>query len=208
MNAMDLHQPNILKLNKLWQPIYIDRPVCVFPDLYNSVLLALNIEYGLHKDGTADFTSPINIEPVDWARWITLPIRSFDNSINTPNMKLRLPTVVVTKYYSKMPIKTWSLTLSNLWLRDKGICQYSNKKLSKTQASIDHVIPVSKGGQHKFTNTVLCDRNLNSFKSDRTPKEAGLTLLREPKEPNRIPVCSMIQNKFNIRDWDLFLINN
>lgn len=205
---IDLTQSNILKLNKLWQPIYIDKAINVFPDLYNDVLFALNIEYGTHENGSTDFSKPTNIEPVDWERWITLPLREFDNVIHTPTMELRLPTVVVTRNYSKMPVKKWSVTLGNLWIRDKGICQYSNKKLTKNQASIDHVIPVSKGGQHKFTNTVLCDRSLNSFKSDKTPKEAGLSLIKEPKEPNHIPVCSMIQNKFGIEDWNLFLINS
>jgi 5-methylcytosine-specific restriction endonuclease McrA len=46
--------------------------------------------------------------------------------------------------------------------RDGNLCFYSNKEMTKEQASIEHLIPLSKGGKNNMDNLVLClkDENL------------------------------------------------
>jgi hypothetical protein len=43
--------------------------------------------------------------PVSWVEWITLPIRSWDLTINSPNVKIRVPTVIIATNFNKMPVK-------------------------------------------------------------------------------------------------------
>lgn len=64
--------------------------------------------------------------------------------------------------------------------RDNHTCQYcgSNKHLT-----LDHVIPVSRGGQHTWNNVVAACERCNQRKSDRTPLEAGMPLRTNPKAP-------------------------
>ena len=50
---------------------------------------------------------------------------------------------------------------------------------------------------------VLCHKDLNSKKGSKTPEEAGLKLIREPKEMGVAFVCDIL--KFNNHvDWTLF----
>ena len=64
--------------------------------------------------------------------------------------------------------------------RDQHCCQYcrSHRKLT-----LDHVIPKAQGGQHTWDNVVTACEPCNSGKGDRTPIEAGMTLLTQPKAP-------------------------
>ncbi|WP_026100111.1 HNH endonuclease [Fortiea contorta] len=64
--------------------------------------------------------------------------------------------------------------------RDHHSCQYcgSNKHLT-----LDHVIPRSQGGLHTWNNVVIACARCNSYKSNRTPLEAGMQLRTQPKPP-------------------------
>ena len=92
-----------------------------------------------------------------------------------------------------------------VFLRDKSICQYwhyydlVNGKLIRaelehqhickpSELTIDHVMPVSRGGKtNDFTNAVCACRYCNEIiKKNQTPEEAGLRLIRIPKEPKRV----------------------
>lgn len=61
--------------------------------------------------------------------------------------------------------------------RDNWICQLCNKSVSKILdrkivdiASLDHIIPISKGGEHSYANTQLAHLSCNIKKGARTPK--------------------------------------
>ena len=51
-----------------------------------------------------------------------------------------------------------------IYERDKGICQICFKHCRKKDMSIDHVVPLSKGGNHTKQNCVLAHRSCNSRK--------------------------------------------
>ena len=51
------------------------------------------------------------------------------------------------------------------------------------EATVDHVLPVSRGGRSSWGNTVTACYRCNQRKTDRTPHEAGMQLLIEPKLP-------------------------
>jgi 5-methylcytosine-specific restriction endonuclease McrA len=95
----------------------------------------------------------------------------------------------------KIKSSTVSFSKEAVYERDGYICQYqhydNNGKKQKyyctpENVTLDHVIPRSKGGTNSFTNTVTCCKWHNvQIKRGRTPKEAGLELLREPFIPKR-----------------------
>lgn len=78
--------------------------------------------------------------------------------------------------YKKTPIPNeirWSI-----WKRDDFTCQYCG---SREDLSVDHVMPESRGGEMVETNLVTACRKCNSKKNARTPEEAGMKLLKNPK---------------------------
>jgi 5-methylcytosine-specific restriction endonuclease McrA len=66
-----------------------------------------------------------------------------------------------------------------VFARDLGTCQYCGASAE----NLDHVIPRSRGGLHAWENVVASCRKCNAKKEDRTPQEAGFSLLRQPYAP-------------------------
>lgn len=63
--------------------------------------------------------------------------------------------------------------------RDGGLCAYCGGR----GATVDHILPQSRGGRSTWENTVLACGPCNNRKRDRTPEEAGMRLLTEPRIP-------------------------
>ncbi len=142
--------------------------------------------------------------PVDWATWVTLPVRDTDFYIQTHKGRIRAPTVLVTMAFNKVPTKRPKVSSKSIYDRDGGLCQYTGQPVSRARATLDHVQPKSRGGKDTFLNLVLCDKDVNMAKADRTPEEAGLTLIRKPFEPKATPIMSSITP--NHSDWKPFLV--
>lgn len=67
-----------------------------------------------------------------------------------------------------------SISLEKLYERDEGICQLCGKKIyfiedfnSDDYPSIDHIVPLNKGGLHQWENVQLACRRCNSIKKDK-----------------------------------------
>lgn len=59
------------------------------------------------------------------------------------------------------------ITLNKVYERDNGICQLCRTFCNKANASIDHKIPISRGGAHTWDNVQLAHFNCNSAKGNR-----------------------------------------
>jgi 5-methylcytosine-specific restriction endonuclease McrA len=64
--------------------------------------------------------------------------------------------------------------LGTLWIRDGGTCQLCGDPINPAlkapdpkSVSIDHVIPLSRGGEHSYANTQLAHFGCNSRKGSR-----------------------------------------
>lgn len=64
-----------------------------------------------------------------------------------------------------------SITLTKLYMRDQGVCQICGRHIdfdcdsnSDYYPSIDHIIPISKGGEHQWDNVQLACRVCNTLK--------------------------------------------
>jgi 5-methylcytosine-specific restriction endonuclease McrA len=153
-----------------------------------------------------DIEGDEKIYPTKLSDWMQLPVRSHDRAIGTSSGSIRIPTIIVLRDFAKVPIYRPKFCLKNLWVRDGGQCQYSGRMLRPSEASIDHVIPQSRGGATSWENCVLAERRLNSDKGARTPAEAGLKLIKRPITPPPVPVTLTLKNHLNIPDWNHFLI--
>ena len=201
-----------LNLNANWQPVGFKTVKDAIVDLCGAEsygkpsTMALDIEYELDDTGQPIFDEAKSMTPVSWEEWMILPIRPWDLSINSPTRSIRVPTVIIATNFNKMPIKTFKGKPSKdgIWNRDQGICQYTGKKLTKDQSTIDHVIPRSKGGQDTWTNMVVCDKTLNSKKGNKLNSELGLKLKKEPIEPSPSPVSALIREAKH-HTWKHFL---
>lgn len=70
----------------------------------------------------------------------------------------------------------------NLLLRDEHTCQYCGVHGQAADLTIDHVVPVSRGGAAaSWENQVVACRRCNGRKADRLPVEVNLRLLRAPR---------------------------
>jgi 5-methylcytosine-specific restriction endonuclease McrA len=119
-------------------------------------------------------------------------------------MEIRAPRVIIQPNYSKMPTVQPRPTKEAIRKRDGGICQYTGEVLTWKDGNIDHVTPRSQGGRNTFENMVWCHKDINSKKADKTPKQAGLTLIRKPFAPKSLPISSTI-NVAHHPSWVHFL---
>jgi len=72
---------------------------------------------------------------------------------------------------------------TNVYKRDDFTCQFCGKRHAPAQLTFDHVLPKSQGGPTSWTNIVTACLSCNQRKGAKTPKQAGMALLREPREP-------------------------
>ncbi|BCU77113.1 HNH endonuclease [Luteolibacter sp. LG18] len=193
MNANLLHQTTVLVLNRHWQAIDAITPAEAFGHLAAGSARGLLIE------------GPHDMQALEWEEWRGLAPAEGQAAIGTTRGQVRVPTVIVLTRYDRVPMVRLSFGLTGLWERDEGRCQYTGRTLAPAEASIDHVLPRSRGGENNWHNCVLSDRRVNQRKGNRTPEEAGLRLLSVPRKPRPIPASARIRNHHQIEDWDHFL---
>ena len=112
-----------------------------------------------------------------------------------------LPTAIVLAKYVTVPYTNASLSRKNILRRDEYSCQYCAEHLNEANQTLDHVLPVSRGGRHEWTNLVACCKGCNSKKANQTPSEAGMQLLREPHVPSRRVLAIKLVNKKITKSW-------
>jgi 5-methylcytosine-specific restriction endonuclease McrA len=114
-----------------------------------------------------------------------------------------IPSVIKLHYYIKRPNRHRKMTKLEVFNRDKFTCQYCGEQIS--DLTIDHVVPRKRGGRHEWTNVVAACVKCNRKKAGRTPKEAGMPLLSEPKIPTNngfyIPLYFLNSNL----EWQKYL---
>ena len=170
-----LDKPTLV-LNSGWQPITV-------ASVRRSILKVCT--------GLAHFLETESYLLHNFDSWLTLDVKKSEEAIiSSSNIRVRIPEIIVLKSYSSFPHKEVKLTKKNLLIRDNFCCQYSGKRLKPKEATIDHIIPQSRGGLHSWENVVICSAEKNFKKADKTPKEAGMDLLNNPVKPKWSPVYS------------------
>ena len=106
-------------------------------------------------------------------------VAEYDAYVNSPSIKIKIPSVVVLKEYIK-PIKSNAFTRFNLFLRDEFKCQYCG---SIDELTFDHVLPRSQGGRTTWENVVAACSDCNLKKGSKTISKSSLKLLKKPIRP-------------------------
>ena len=85
------------------------------------------------------------------------------------------------KHVSREKRKARELRKSQWWLQQlqKGLCHYCGKQFSPEKLTMDHVVPVARGGKSAKGNIVSCCKACNSDKKYLTPAEMLLKRLEQ-----------------------------
>ena len=67
------------------------------------------------------------------------------------------------------------------------------------------MIPRSQNGGNGWENVVCCCVKCNVKKGGRTPRQAGLKLIKPPVKPRRSPAISISLSKSKYASWQQFL---
>ncbi len=123
-------------------------------------------------------------------------IRSVKDSFKLPKI-LRL----FNRHRSNKSVR---FTRLNVYWRDHFQCQYCSTKLAANQLTLDHVIPVSKGGGTNWENVVTCCPGCNVKKGCKSVRQSNMKLNKKPKRPKWSPqMCLRIKDSDPIewQDW-------
>ena len=131
------------------------------------------------------------LKTVSWKKAMTLifkdvvfPVSYYEDwTVSSAYEDWQVPAVIVLRQRASFEEKI-KFCAENVFIRDKFICQYCGNKFKGHELELEHVIPESRGGQKCFENIVAACSDCNGRKRDRTPKEAGMKLLREPRRPS------------------------
>ena len=138
---------------------------------------------------------PLSLEPWEWTMFLIVKgiitgverlivLEEYDDVfVHTPSRTFALPSVVAHKQFVPPP-KRVPFTKFNIYLRDDFTCQYTGEKCDPEDLTFDHVLPRAQGGKTTWTNIVTASRRINEMKDNRTPRQAGLHLIKKPREPN------------------------
>ena len=127
---------------------------------------------------------PLNI--TTWRRAMVMMLKGKAESLEHDSSRevrrgTHLPTVIRLRQYVRVPFRQLPLTRRNLFHRDNHSCQYCGTR--EQPLSIDHVVPRSRGGADTWDNVTTACLTCNVRKGNRTPKEAGMPLMRPPHRP-------------------------
>lgn len=104
-------------------------------------------------------------------------IRNFERTVEIIIPKvLRLVKLVRSVYRTRVPFSK-----KNVLIRDGFICAYCGR--DDVRLTIDHIIPKSQGGKLDFDNCVASCKPCNNKKNNRTPRQAGMFLIKKPFQP-------------------------
>lgn len=83
---------------------------------------------------------------------------------------------VSEKEQKKEKAKARELRASQWWRQEvgKGICYYCQNKFKPEELTMDHVIPIARGGKSNKKNCVACCKDCNTKKGHKTTAEMAM----------------------------------
>lgn len=104
-------------------------------------------------------------------------------TIRTIREELFMPSIIRIMRINKAQRKSPRYSKHNLWIRDNAACQYCGTRVSKKEATLDHVVPVCQGGKTTWENIVIACLSCNHKKGGRSPEQARMPLIQIPYRP-------------------------
>jgi 5-methylcytosine-specific restriction endonuclease McrA len=102
--------------------------------------------------------------------------------LHSENSTVARPVVIRLITYVNVPRDAHrrKITRRAVFARDSWTCQYCG---SRSNLTVDHVIPRSKGGTSSWENIVASCAPCNRRKGDRLPRQAGMHPRKRPRTP-------------------------
>lgn len=135
-------------------------------------------------------------------------LEAYGTSIRTVDKEFPVPAVVRLNRWVNLKRQSPVIRFSraNVYLRDDHRCQYCYQKFTDRELTLDHVLPVVRGGRKTWENIVTACIRCNQRKSDRKPEEVGLRLLRMPQVPKLLPGMHVtVRTKSHPEIWEPYL---
>lgn len=105
----------------------------------------------------------------------------------------------------RSPPQAPALSREMLFARDRMVCAYCGGRYRVADLTAEHVMPQSRGGANRWTNLVSACRPCNHRKGNRTPEEAGMSLLYVPYTPS-LHEGFILRNRRILADQMAFLM--
>jgi 5-methylcytosine-specific restriction endonuclease McrA len=189
---------SVLVLNKLYMAMHVISVRRAFCLLVKELAEVVTIDDGYYQ--SYDFQS--------W-REVSEARAAFkgpdDDYIRTVHFEIQVPRIIRLLGYDRLPRQRVKFNRRNIFARDGNRCQYCGKKFATSDLSLDHIVPRSQGGQATWQNIVCACLKCNVRKGGRTPREAGMHLIREPVEPRTSPALGLKLSHGKYRSWKAFL---
>jgi 5-methylcytosine-specific restriction endonuclease McrA len=112
--------------------------------------------------------------------------------LRTVSSSYPVPSVIALRRFINVPRRKAHWSRKGVLVRDSYTCIYCGvrpgdvlrgKILTKTDFTVDHILPRSKNGRDNWSNTACACYGCNHRKGNRTPSEAGMRMMWEPKTP-------------------------
>lgn len=130
------------------------------------------------------------LNPIDWQRAVTMlageiavPFKVHPTFvIRSKHLTIPFPEMIALRNWveRRFPFKDEDSDLvsrRDILRRDSYTCGYCGE----FGDTIDHILPESRGGENIWANLITACKQCNNDKDDRTPEEAGMKLLWNPK---------------------------
>lgn len=184
-----LNEP-VLILNRSWMPLQV-------ANIKRSITLLFK--------GHAEVVCPETFRTFNFFQWKEVSTdQSPGKFITTPNFRMILPEVLVLRNFNRTIKRQLRFNRKNIIKRDNQTCQYCGKRLVLSECTLEHIVPVSKGGENSWDNVVIACTGCNKKKADKSLEQAGMKLIRPPAKP-RASVSVMPEISTLKSTWHPFL---
>src|SRR5436305_7143903 len=103
--------------------------------------------------------------------------------LHSASQTMARPVVIRLVSYVRIPRDTHrrKITRRAVFARDEWTCQYCG---ARSNLTVDHVIPRSKGGSSSWDYIVASCAPVNRSQGDQLPRRVGWSTTRLPRTPN------------------------
>src|SRR5262249_53832119 len=116
-------------------------------------------------------------------------VAEYPREIRSVTFTIKLPSVIrlLRRIRMRRTVEYVPFSRANIYARDHHMCQYCGEKFPNEDLTFDHVVPVAQGGRKDWENIVTCCITCNRKKGGRTPDQARMHLIRQPRRPDKAP---------------------
>ena len=181
----------VLVLNRSWVAVNVA-----------TVRRALTLVY----QDVARIVAPEDYATYDFEGWIEASqTAKTGRRIYAATCSFCIPEVIVLSAFNGRFTKEVRFSRRNIFERDDNCCQYCGRKFERSELTLDHVVPRSRGGSSTWNNIVLACIRCNLRKGDRLLTEASMKLLRKPVKPHWATRVGVKLGRSYKPSWERFL---